>query len=90
MAERAALGSGLDGEIPNLHLTDRGRNGQTAFLHLSENNQLLILHCDPFSHTLTNYSCGGDLDISTKKKGDAFACNSCSMKCTGMFKSFSQ
>ncbi|KAM8733849.1 CCR4-NOT transcription complex subunit 3a isoform 4-T4 [Acanthopagrus schlegelii] len=26
MAERAALGSGLDGEIPNLHLTDRGRN----------------------------------------------------------------
>uniref|UniRef100_A0A8C9Z9J0 CCR4-NOT transcription complex subunit 3 n=1 Tax=Sander lucioperca TaxID=283035 RepID=A0A8C9Z9J0_SANLU len=28
MAERAALGSGLDGEIPNLHLTDRGRNGQ--------------------------------------------------------------
>uniref|UniRef100_A0A672HS51 CCR4-NOT transcription complex subunit 3 n=1 Tax=Salarias fasciatus TaxID=181472 RepID=A0A672HS51_SALFA len=27
MAERAALGSGLDGEIPNLHLTDRGRNG---------------------------------------------------------------
>ncbi|XP_068998764.1 CCR4-NOT transcription complex subunit 3a isoform X1 [Embiotoca jacksoni] len=26
MAERAALGSSLDGEIPNLHLTDRGRN----------------------------------------------------------------
>ncbi|XP_049438505.1 CCR4-NOT transcription complex subunit 3a isoform X3 [Epinephelus fuscoguttatus] len=26
MAERAALGSGLDGEISNLHLTDRGRN----------------------------------------------------------------
>ncbi|XP_059196001.1 CCR4-NOT transcription complex subunit 3a isoform X1 [Centropristis striata] len=26
MAERAAMGSGLDGEIPNLHLTDRGRN----------------------------------------------------------------
>ncbi|XP_053183144.1 CCR4-NOT transcription complex subunit 3a isoform X4 [Scomber japonicus] len=26
MAERAALGSGLDGEIPNLHLRDRGRN----------------------------------------------------------------
>uniref|UniRef100_A0A8C7IYH0 CCR4-NOT transcription complex subunit 3 n=1 Tax=Oncorhynchus kisutch TaxID=8019 RepID=A0A8C7IYH0_ONCKI len=26
MAERAALGSGLDGEIPNLHLTDRGKN----------------------------------------------------------------
>ncbi|KAM4579737.1 CCR4-NOT transcription complex subunit 3a isoform 11-T11 [Odontesthes bonariensis] len=26
MAERAALGSGLDGEIANLHLTDRGRN----------------------------------------------------------------
>ncbi|XP_018535895.1 CCR4-NOT transcription complex subunit 3a isoform X3 [Lates calcarifer] len=26
MAERAALGQGLDGEIPNLHLTDRGRN----------------------------------------------------------------
>ncbi|XP_062255355.1 CCR4-NOT transcription complex subunit 3a isoform X2 [Platichthys flesus] len=26
MAERAALGSGLDGEIPNLHLTDRGGN----------------------------------------------------------------
>uniref|UniRef100_A0A6Q2Z9B4 CCR4-NOT transcription complex subunit 3 n=1 Tax=Esox lucius TaxID=8010 RepID=A0A6Q2Z9B4_ESOLU len=26
MAERAALGSGLDGEIPNLHLTDRGQN----------------------------------------------------------------
>ncbi|XP_034409287.1 CCR4-NOT transcription complex subunit 3a isoform X2 [Cyclopterus lumpus] len=26
MAERAALGSGLDGEIPNLHLADRGRN----------------------------------------------------------------
>ncbi|XP_068180861.1 CCR4-NOT transcription complex subunit 3a isoform X1 [Antennarius striatus] len=26
MAERAALGSGLDGEIPNLHLTERGRN----------------------------------------------------------------
>lgn len=34
MAERAALGSGLDGEIANLHLTDRGRNGQTFFLHL--------------------------------------------------------
>ncbi|XP_017271079.1 CCR4-NOT transcription complex subunit 3a isoform X2 [Kryptolebias marmoratus] len=26
MAERAALGSGLDGEIPNLHVTDRGLN----------------------------------------------------------------
>ncbi|XP_061572944.1 CCR4-NOT transcription complex subunit 3a isoform X1 [Cololabis saira] len=26
MAERAAMVSGLDGEIPNLHLTDRGRN----------------------------------------------------------------
>ncbi|KAL3980659.1 RING finger protein [Sarotherodon galilaeus] len=26
MAERAALGSGLDGEISNLHITDRGRN----------------------------------------------------------------
>ncbi|XP_042279271.1 CCR4-NOT transcription complex subunit 3a isoform X1 [Thunnus albacares] len=26
MAERAALGSGLDGEISNLHLRDRGRN----------------------------------------------------------------
>ncbi|XP_063735230.1 CCR4-NOT transcription complex subunit 3a isoform X3 [Eleginops maclovinus] len=26
MAERAALVSGLDGEIPNLHLTERGRN----------------------------------------------------------------
>ncbi|XP_071394634.1 CCR4-NOT transcription complex subunit 3a isoform X2 [Centroberyx affinis] len=26
MAERAALGSGLDGEIPNLHLTDRGQS----------------------------------------------------------------
>ncbi|XP_060936568.1 CCR4-NOT transcription complex subunit 3a isoform X2 [Limanda limanda] len=26
MAERAALGSGLDGEIPNMHLTDRGGN----------------------------------------------------------------
>ncbi|XP_037639832.1 CCR4-NOT transcription complex subunit 3a isoform X2 [Sebastes umbrosus] len=26
MAERAALGSGLDGELTNLHLTDRGRN----------------------------------------------------------------
>lgn len=35
MAERAALGSGLDGEIANLHLTDRGRNGQTFFLHLT-------------------------------------------------------
>lgn len=31
MAERAALGSGLDGEIPNLHLTDRGQNGQSLF-----------------------------------------------------------
>ena len=28
MAERAALGSGLDGEIANLHLTDRGQNCQ--------------------------------------------------------------
>uniref|UniRef100_A0A667XVF8 CCR4-NOT transcription complex subunit 3 n=1 Tax=Myripristis murdjan TaxID=586833 RepID=A0A667XVF8_9TELE len=28
MAERAALGSGLDGEIPNLHLTDRGQSHQ--------------------------------------------------------------
>ena len=27
MAERAALVSGLDGEIPNLHLTDRGQHG---------------------------------------------------------------
>ncbi|KAM8827124.1 CCR4-NOT transcription complex subunit 3a isoform 1-T1 [Synchiropus picturatus] len=26
MAERAALGSGLDGEMSNLHITDRGRN----------------------------------------------------------------
>ncbi|XP_034030586.1 LOW QUALITY PROTEIN: CCR4-NOT transcription complex subunit 3-like [Thalassophryne amazonica] len=26
MAERAALGSGLDGELPSLHLTDRGGN----------------------------------------------------------------
>lgn len=33
MAERAALGSGLDGEIPNLHLTDRGQNGQTIPVH---------------------------------------------------------
>lgn len=31
MAERAALGSGLDGEIPSLHLTDRG----TLFNYLS-------------------------------------------------------
>uniref|UniRef100_A0A673VXF4 CCR4-NOT transcription complex subunit 3 n=1 Tax=Salmo trutta TaxID=8032 RepID=A0A673VXF4_SALTR len=30
MAERAALGSGLDGEIPNLHLTDRGQNQLTV------------------------------------------------------------
>lgn len=30
MAERAALGSGLDGELANLHLTDRGRERQTA------------------------------------------------------------
>lgn len=37
MAERAAMGSGLDGEIPNLHLTDRGRNGQTF--------SLISLHC---------------------------------------------
>lgn len=40
MAERAALGSGLDGEIPNLHLTDRGRNVHTEEL-------LTISHCKP-------------------------------------------
>lgn len=34
MAERAALGSGLE-EIPNLHLTDRSRNGQEFFLSLT-------------------------------------------------------
>lgn len=32
MAERAALGSGLDGELANLHLTDRGREWQKATL----------------------------------------------------------
>ncbi|XP_008290469.1 CCR4-NOT transcription complex subunit 3a isoform X1 [Stegastes partitus] len=37
MAERAALGSGLDGEIPNLHLTDRGHH---ASLHTDSLNNI--------------------------------------------------
>lgn len=43
MAERAALGSGLDGEIANLHLTDRGRNDQIHELieELSDDNFIL-------------------------------------------------
>lgn len=31
MAERAALGSGIEGEISNLHVSDRGLNGQATF-----------------------------------------------------------
>lgn len=46
MAERAALGSGLDGELANLHLTDRGREGQIVTLtqppfHLLTNSWFL-------------------------------------------------
>lgn len=44
MAERAVLGPGLDGEIPNLHLTDRGKRWWTA-------PQPLSLLSAPRSHT---------------------------------------
>lgn len=48
MAERAALGSGLDGEIANLHLTDRGQNWQIVLFVTNRVTTVLSIF-EPFT-----------------------------------------